>query len=188
MKKILSLIFWLLFVAVCSAANYDNYNPIADKVLQPDGSIVSITTGTIIAPANAARAQQYLQAPVSTAKYLQPDGTIINGVPMSTPLPSVISGGTCSTSYTPDLAIGDTYTLILNGACKFNNPTNLVAGKSFVIYITQSGTTRPTFDTAYKWESGSAPTFSSSATKYDMLCCTSFDGTTLQCGAMIDVR
>ena len=100
-----------------------------------------------------------------------------------------ISGNTCSTSYTPNMKIGDTYTLTLNGsACEVMNPTNLTAGMGLSIYFTQSNTVAPTFDTAYKWASGTAPTFSTSATKYDAIGCFCYDGSTLVCGSIIDAR
>ena len=69
-------------------SDYDKYPATADKVLQPDGSIVSILNAETIAPADADRAQLYSQYPLQAAKYLLPDGSIINGVPIAT----IISG------------------------------------------------------------------------------------------------
>lgn len=100
---------------------------------------------------------------------------------------SVTSGGTCSTTYTPATNSG-VYTLTLNGACAIANPTTITAARSFTVKLTQSSTTAPTFGTAYKWASGTAPTWSTSATKYDMFSCVSFDGSTLQCSGVVDVR
>ncbi len=99
----------------------------------------------------------------------------------------VQAGGTCSTSYSVAPNSGTMVTLTLNGACAID-VTGLLAGNSFTLQLTQSSTTTPTFSSAYKWQGGSAPTFSASATKYDVVSCESFDGTNLMCGALIDVR
>lgn len=97
MKKILSAILMVLMLS-CSLSfgqDYSNYNPTADKILQPDGSIVSIISGTTWAPANAARATQYKTMPVSAAKYLMPDGSIVNGVPITTTITGTVTDGYC---------------------------------------------------------------------------------------------
>ncbi len=100
---------------------------------------------------------------------------------------TVVAGGTCSTTYTVDPTTGTMFNVTLSGACSFA-VTNLAAGHSFTIKITQSSTTLPTFTSAYKWATATTPTFSNSATKYDMVACVSLDGTTLDCSAIIDVR
>jgi hypothetical protein len=97
------------------------------------------------------------------------------------------SAGTCSTSWTPNFTVADSFTLILSGACTINNPT-IVAGRFFSVKMTQSSTVAPTFDTAFKWSGGTTPTWSTSATKYDLVACVSYDGTTFSCNALIDVR
>ena len=114
---------------------------------------------------------------------------IYNGsgwVAMSVMPESVIAGGTCSTSYAVDMKSGTMFTLTLNGACALS-VSNVAAGKSFIIKMTQSSTTAPTF-TGFTWPAGTAPTWSTSATKYDVISCASFDGSTLQCNGMVDVR
>lgn len=95
--------------------------------------------------------------------------------------------GTCSTSINIDPDLGGIHTLTLSGACAIG-VTNLTAGESFTLKLTQSSTTAPTFTSAYKWPAGTAPTWSTSATKYDVLSCYSDDGTTLLCNGMVDVR
>jgi len=106
---------------------------------------------------------------------------------LTAPLETEIPGGTCSTNYTIDPTTGTQFTLTLNGACQLK-VTNLAATHSFVLYLTQSSTTAPTFDTPFKWASGTVPTFSTSATKYDTVACSSPDGTTLICNAIVDAR
>ena len=103
------------------------------------------------------------------------------------PKETVTAGGTCSTSYNVDPTAGTMINLTLNGACQIG-VTNLAAGHSFTVYLTQSSTTAPTFTSAYKWAAGTAPTWSTSATKYDTIACGSPDGTKLICAAVIDGR
>jgi hypothetical protein len=112
----------------------------------------------------------------------------LSGKTLTAPKETVVAGGTCSTSYTPDLSAGSMFTLTLNGDCTITNPSNLTAGQSFIIKLTQSGATAPTWGTNYKWPAGTTPTWSTSATKYDAVACVSFDGTSLQCNGLVDVR
>jgi hypothetical protein len=100
---------------------------------------------------------------------------------------TVKANGTCSTSINLDPTLGGMHTLTLNGACAIG-VTNLAVGQSFTVKLTQSSTTSPTFTSAYKWPSATPPTWSTSATKYDVLSCYSDDGTTLLCNGMVDVR
>lgn len=116
------------------------------------------------------------------------DTQTLSAKTLTAPKETVVAGGTCSTSYAPDLAAGSIFSLTLNGACEISNPSNLAAGQSFVIRLTQSSTTAPTWGTNFKWPAGTAPTWSTSATKYDLVSCVSVDGTTLSCGGLIDVR
>ena len=97
MKKILIIIWLILFSTLAFGQSYDNYPPTPDKVLQPDGSIVSIISAETIAPPDATRAQQYNRMPLQAAKYLLPDGTIINGVPIITAISGTPTTGYCVT-------------------------------------------------------------------------------------------
>lgn len=103
------------------------------------------------------------------------------------PVETVVAGGTCSTSYNVAPATGTMINLTLSGACAIGI-TGLAAGQSFTLKLTQSSTTTPTFSSEYKWQSAVAPSWSASATKYDLIACASLDGTTLSCSALIDVR
>jgi hypothetical protein len=104
-----------------------------------------------------------------------------------TALERVVTGGTCSSTYNVNPANGSHITLTLNGACQIG-VTSLAAGQGFILYLTQSSTVPPTFTSEYKWQAGTAPSWSASATKYDVISCVSPDGAKLVCGAMIDVR
>lgn len=128
----------------------------------------------------------------STTKFLKSGGSSADPswtdkVSPKEVLETVVAGGTCSTTYTVDPTTGSMFNVTLNGACSLA-VTNLAAGHSFTIKLTQSATTAPTFTSAYKWTTATTPTFSTSATKYDMIACVSLDGTTLDCNALIDVR
>ena len=100
---------------------------------------------------------------------------------------AIVAGGTCSTSYNVAPANGAQVTLTLDGACTIG-VTGLAAGDSFLLYLTQSGTTVPAFTSAFKWAGGIAPTWSTTAGKYDTVSCGSPDGVKLICGAVIDAR
>jgi hypothetical protein len=54
---------------------YPNADPIANKYLQPDGSIAT-ADGTQVSPPSAEGAQKYLQSDAIANKWLQPDGSI----------------------------------------------------------------------------------------------------------------
>ena len=100
---------------------------------------------------------------------------------------TVVAGGTCSTSYAIDPTIGTMFNLTLSGACALS-VSNLAAGQSFTVKLTQTSTTAPTFSAAFTWPAGTQPAWSVAATKYDVIACASFDGTTLQCTTMLDLR
>ncbi len=100
---------------------------------------------------------------------------------------SVVAGGTCISSYTINPTSGGMFTLTLDGVCQIG-VASLSAGQSFVLYLTQSSTTAPTFSSAFKWPGGVVPTWGTSAGKYDTISCASPDGVKLICGAIIDAR
>jgi hypothetical protein len=54
---------------------YETSNPMADKLLQPDGSMTT-RSGTVVGAASPAGAQRYLQANPIADKWLNPDGSI----------------------------------------------------------------------------------------------------------------
>jgi hypothetical protein len=98
-----------------------------------------------------------------------------------------VAAGTCSGSYNVNPANGGQMTLTLNGACTIG-VTGLAPFDSFILYLTQAGTTAPTFTAAFKWSGGTAPNWSTTAGKYDLLTCGSPDGVKLICSPLIDAR
>lgn len=100
----------------------------------------------------------------------------------------IVPGGTCSTSYTIDPSASTLFTLTLNGACAIG-ATNLAAGQSFMVRLTQSSTTAPTFTGGvFVWASGTAPTWSTTATKYDEFSCIVWSTSVVSCSGRVDVR
>lgn len=72
---------------------------------------------------------------------------------------------------TPDFAAANNYSVTLGGNRTLANPTNLVAGQSGVIKITQDGTGSRTlaFGSYWKFPNGTAPTLTTTASAVDVL-------------------
>jgi hypothetical protein len=83
--------------------------------------------------------------------------------------------GNSSTAQTISLVTGTVQTCTLTGNCTFTMPT-AVAGKSFILILsTGAGSFAATF-TSVKWPSGTAPTITTTASRWDILTFVS-DGT-----------
>ena len=83
--------------------------------------------------------------------------------------------GNSSTAQTISLVTGTVQTCTLTGNCTFTMPT-AVAGKSFILILsTGAGSFTATF-TSVKWPSGTAPTITTTASRWDILTFVS-DGT-----------
>jgi hypothetical protein len=72
---------------------------------------------------------------------------------------------------TPDFAAGNNYSITLGGNRTLANPTNIVAGQSGVITVTQDGTGGRTlaFGSYFKFAAGAAPTLTTTAAAVDDL-------------------
>lgn len=72
---------------------------------------------------------------------------------------------------TPDFALANNYSVTLAGNRTLANPTNIVAGQSGSIFITQDGTGSRTLAWGgyFKFEGGTAPTLSTGAGAIDRL-------------------
>jgi len=72
---------------------------------------------------------------------------------------------------TPDFAAGNNYSVTLGGNRTLANPTNIVAGQSGVITVTQDGTGSRTlaFGSYYKFAAGAAPSLTTTAAAVDDL-------------------
>ena len=88
---------------------------------------------------------------------------------------SVVAIGNSSTAQTLSLTNGTVQTVTLTGNCTFTMPT-ATAGKSFILIVsTGAGSFTGTF-TSVKWPSGTAPTLTTTASRWDILTFVS-DGT-----------
>lgn len=82
-----------------------------------------------------------------------------------------ISALTDGATITPDFALANNYSVTLGGNRTLANPTNITAGQSGVIVITQDGTGNRTlaFGSNWKFPSGTAPTLTTTASAVDVL-------------------
>jgi hypothetical protein len=81
---------------------------------------------------------------------------------------SVVAIGNSSTAQTISLTNGTVQTVTLTGNCTFTMPT-AVAGKSFILIVnTGAGGFTGTF-TSVKWPSNTAPTLTTTASRWDIL-------------------
>jgi hypothetical protein len=82
-----------------------------------------------------------------------------------------ITALTDGATITPDFAVANNFSVTLGGNRTLANPTNLTAGQSGVIVITQDGTGSRTlaYDSAWKFATGTAPTLTTTANAVDVL-------------------
>ena len=81
---------------------------------------------------------------------------------------AVVAIGNSSTAQTLSLTNGTVQTVTMTGNCTFTMPT-ATAGKSFILIIsTGAGGFTGTF-TSVKWPSGTAPTLTTTASRWDIL-------------------
>jgi hypothetical protein len=99
--------------------------------------------------------------------------TGVSNITLSNPtvtnyLESVVAIGNSGTSQTLSLTNGTVQTVTLTGNCTFTMPT-ATAGKSFILIVsTGAGGFTGTF-TSVKWPSNTAPTLTTTATRWDIL-------------------
>jgi len=81
---------------------------------------------------------------------------------------SVVAIGNSGTSQTLSLTNGTVQTVTMTGNCTFTMPT-ATAGKSFILIVsTGAGSFTGTF-TSVKWPSATAPTLTTTASRWDIL-------------------
>jgi hypothetical protein len=82
-----------------------------------------------------------------------------------------ITALTDGATITPDFAAANNFSVTLGGNRALANPTNLTAGQSGVIVITQDGTGSRTlsFGSYFKFPGGTAPTLTTTAAAVDVL-------------------
>lgn len=93
---------------------------------------------------------------------------IINNPTITNYTESVVAIGNSSTAQTLSLTNGTVQTVTMTGNCTFTMPT-ATAGKSFILIVsTGAGSYTGTF-TSVKWPSGTAPTLTTTASRWDIL-------------------
>jgi len=93
-----------------------------------------------------------------------------------------ISALTDGATITPDFALSNNYSVTLGGNRTLANPTNLTAGQSGCIFISQDGTGSRTlaFGTYWDFPAGTAPTLTTTANAVDLLVYTVRTTTSIQ--------
>lgn len=108
------------------------------------------------------------------------DGSLAGGYPMAgTSIAQTfakaqrgaVSALTDGATITPDFSLANNFSVTLAGNRTLANPTNITAGQSGSIVITQDGTGSRTlaFGGYWKFPSGTAPTLTTTASKVDTL-------------------
>ena len=89
-----------------------------------------------------------------------------------------------------DLSLGLFARVTLGGNRTLALPTNLVAGQTMILNIIQDATggRTLTWNAAFRFAGGTAPTLTTAANARDVMYLSSHDGTTISVSAMLDVR
>jgi hypothetical protein len=97
---------------------------------------------------------------------------------------------TDASSIATDLALSNNFAITLGGNRTLANPTNITAGQSGSIFITQDGTGSRTlaFGTNFKFVAGTAPTLSTGAASVDRIDYVVAEATKIHAVASLDVK
>ena len=95
---------------------------------------------------------------------------------------------TSSTSITIDLSNSNNYKVTLGHNATFNNPSNIVAGQTGSIFITQDGTGSRTASWGTYWDftGGTAPTLTTTPAAVDRIDYVVLDSTNIQAVATLN--
>jgi hypothetical protein len=82
-----------------------------------------------------------------------------------------ITALTDGATITPDFSVNNSFSVTLGGNRTLANPTNIVAGQSGVVIITQDGTGSRTlaYGSYWKFSGGTAPTLTTTASAVDLI-------------------
>lgn len=157
---------WAFFGVVLAGADYINVG-----VKYPDGTVGAPS----ITFTNALTTGLYLSGPnqLSTATggiLRQAYDASGRSVYYSATVGNVLTLTDAST-ITPDFSLGNNFAVTLGGNRQLANPTNLVAGQTGIIVVTQdaTGSRSLTFGSYWKFPSGTAPTLTTTASAVDLL-------------------
>ncbi len=101
-----------------------------------------------------------------------------------------VSALTDGATITPNFALANNFSVTLGGNRTLANPTNLTAGQSGVIVITQDGTGSRTlaYGSYFKFPTGTAPTLTTTANAVDVLCYYVESATRITARLLADVK
>jgi len=101
-----------------------------------------------------------------------------------------ITALTDASSIATNLALSNNFSLTLAGNRNLSNPTNIVAGQSGSIFITQDGTGSRTlaYGSYFKFVGGTAPVLSTTAASVDRIDYVVKSSTAIQAVASLDVK
>lgn len=152
--------------------------PPVDKIIEGNTSAEVIDTGSD---------GRFIVSTEGTER-LRVDNTgrlTVTGTSVGTPV-ALTDGATI----TPDFSLANNWTLTIGGNRTLANPTNLAAGQSGVIYITQDGTGSRTlaYGTSWDFAGGSVPVLSTAAGAVDALCYSVRSTTSIAATLVKDVK
>lgn len=99
-------------------------------------------------------------------------------------------GVTDGASIATDASLSNIFTVTLGGNRTLANPTNLVAGKTYIWVITQDGTGSRTlaFGSYFLFSGGSAPALTTAAGSVDLIVGLATSATAIVCNSILDLR
>lgn len=126
----------------------------------------------------------YTGSDVTALGEMTPSDTIDHGVA------GKITALTDAASIATDLALSNNFSVTLAGNRTLANPTNIVAGQSGSIFITQDGTGSRTlaYGSYFKFAGGTAPVLSTAASSIDRLDYVVAEATKIHAVVSLDVK
>lgn len=100
-----------------------------------------------------------------------------------------ISALTDAATITPDFGVANNFSVTLGGNRTLANPTNLTAGQSGVIFVSQDATGNRTLAYGSSWDfsGASAPTLSTTANAVDVIVYTVRSSTSIAAQAILNI-
>jgi hypothetical protein len=96
---------------------------------------------------------------------------------------SVVSALADAATIALDASLSNVYTVTLGGNRTLGNPTNVTAGTSWMVVVTQDATPPRTlaFDTYYSFGAAGTPTLTTTANKTDIISCYAITTSLIAC-------
>lgn len=116
--------------------------------------------------------------------------TLAGRTTVAASLGTVSALGSVTTNQTLDLATANNFSMTLGGNITLNSPSNISAGQAGAVVITQDGTggRTMTFNTIWKFPSGSIPSLSTAANAIDVLVYYVESATRITAKVLLDVK